>query len=238
MNLKHELNCLWTFHTPKLLNQWVYSTMYMNILTNYKLTIQCKYNVKEEKVHVKVPVPNKARTYMHYLQCSIHSFYIWTSILGFYSTNICTFSYKHWPWYSLGSPSAERNPSLLVREEKIMILCGKAWGVTWWMESLGKSLDQKPLGPAGPLGFGLGTSQWTPFPMIPTRLFNTLDHYMCDVYRAVIARDSIPHETHSAFQHIRPLYVWCLACCDCCVMYGIGCESRQWQKDWELSTAQ
>ena len=39
-------------------------------------------------------------------------------------------------------------------------------GVSWWMESLRKSQGQKPL--------GLGTSQGTPFTMIPPRLFHTL----------------------------------------------------------------
>ena len=38
-----------------------------------------------------------------------------------------------------------------------MKMCGRALGLSWWMESFGKSLGQKPLGPAGPqiLAFGL-----------------------------------------------------------------------------------
>ena len=77
-----------------------------------------------------------------------------TSILGLNSTNCCTFSYKHWPWYSLGSPLAERNPSLLVQEDKKMKLCGKALSVSWWIESLGKSQRHKPC-TCGPSALGL-----------------------------------------------------------------------------------
>ena len=57
-----------------------------------------------------------------------------TCILGFNSTNVCPTKDKFWPWYSLGSPLAERNPSLLVREAKRIKLNGKALGVSWWME--------------------------------------------------------------------------------------------------------
>ena len=57
---------------------------------------------------------------------------------------------------SLESPLAEENPSLLVRDDKRMKICGKALGVSWGMESLGKSLGQKPLGPVAPWGLALG----------------------------------------------------------------------------------
>ena len=54
-----------------------------------------------------------------------------------------------------------------------MKVCEKALGVSWWMESLGKSRGQN-LWACGPFGFGLGTSLGTPFTMIPPRLFHTL----------------------------------------------------------------
>ena len=47
------------------------------------------------------------------------------------STNVCTFSNKYWPWYSLYSPF------LLFRDDQRIKRCGKALGVSWWMESLG-----------------------------------------------------------------------------------------------------
>ena len=66
-----------------------------------------------------------------------------TSILGFNFTNVCTFSFKHWPWYSLGSSLDERNLSLLVQDNLRMQMCVKALRVLWWMESLGKSRGQE-----------------------------------------------------------------------------------------------
>ena len=68
-----------------------------------------------------------------------------TSILGFKSTNVYTSCYKHWPWYSLGSPSAERNTSLLVWDAERMTLYLKASGVSWWMECLQRSRGKKTL---------------------------------------------------------------------------------------------
>ena len=44
-------------------------------------------------------------------------------------------------------------------------------------KSLVKSHGQKPLGPAPPPGFGLGTSLGTPFTTIPPRLFHTLSQH-------------------------------------------------------------
>ena len=71
-----------------------------------------------------------------------------TSRLGFNSTNVCPAKDKYWPWYFLGRPLAERNPSLLVQDAKKMTLYGKALEVPLWMECLRRSCCQKPLGPA------------------------------------------------------------------------------------------
>ena len=46
-------------------------------------------------------------------------------------------------------------------------MCGKAEKVSW----------PKTLGACGPSGLGLGTSQGTPFTMIPTRLFQTFSFF-------------------------------------------------------------
>ena len=96
-----------------------------------------------------------------------------TSRLGFNSTNVCTFSYKHWPWYSLGSPLVERNPSLLVRDEERMKMCGKALGYhgEWTPWEVPRP---KNLGVCGSSGFCLETYLRTPFTMIPPQLYHTL----------------------------------------------------------------
>ena len=71
-----------------------------------------------------------------------------TSILDLTIT-ICRASCPlHFPMEPLGTPVAEKNHSLLVRDDERMKMCGKAFGVSWWMESLGRSRGQKPLGPA------------------------------------------------------------------------------------------
>ena len=101
-----------------------------------------------------------------------------TSILGFRSTYILTAMTKYCVWYYLGKVgfgSNERNPSLLVRDDARMKMCGKALGVSWWMQSLGKSRGRNPLG-LWPLRF----CPWH-FP-----------------------RDSIRHGTPLAFPHIVP----------------------------------
>ena len=46
----------------------------------------------------------------------------------------------------VGFGANEGNPSLLVWDDKRMKMCGKALGVSWWMQSLGKSRGQNPLG--------------------------------------------------------------------------------------------
>ena len=63
----------------------------------------------------------------------------------------------YYPWYSLGCPSAEGNTSLLVRYDQRMTSYGKALGLSWWLDSLGRSR-------------GIGTSLGTPFTMIPAQL--------------------------------------------------------------------
>ena len=98
-----------------------------------------------------------------------------TSILGFNSTNGGGFMPSP---FSTGFPRGtieKRNPSLLVRDDKRMKMCGKALGVSWWMQSLGKSRGRNPLG-LWPLRF----CPWH-FP-----------------------RDSIRHGTPLAFPHIVP----------------------------------
>ena len=72
---------------------------------------------------------------------------------------------------------------ILARDAKIMKMCGKALGVSWWMESLGKSLGQNPRARRH-LGLGIGTSWWTPFTMICPRIFQTL--YQCYVRHSVV----------------------------------------------------
>ena len=72
-----------------------------------------------------------------------------TSILRFSSTNIWTAMTKYCVWYYLGKVgfgSNEKNPSLLVRDDARLKMCGKALGVSWWMQSLGESRDQNPWG--------------------------------------------------------------------------------------------
>ena len=68
------------------------------------------------------------------------SFYIYFKIMGFIWTNIGNPRPVYWPWNFLGSPLTERNASflLLVRIDKRMKMCGKALGVSWWIESPGK----------------------------------------------------------------------------------------------------
>ena len=118
----------------------------------------------------------------------------------------------------------KRNPSLLVRDDKRMKMCRKALGVSWWMESLGKSLGQKPLG-LWPLWFW----PWD-FP-----------------------RDSIHHYTPSAFRHIVLLVVWLWAsktkdvtlkiqlwtwtCVACCFVYTFSSVSMGFLKPWFLQTS-
>ena len=92
----------------------------------------------------------------------------WTCILGFNSTNVCTFRYKHWPWYSLGSPLPERNTFLLVRDDKRMKVFEKSYG-----SIIVNGVHREVLRPRTLWACGLGTSQGT---MIPTRLFHTLSH--------------------------------------------------------------
>ena len=84
----------------------------------------------------------------------------------------------HFPMVSLGTPLAERNPSLLVRDDKRMKMCGKTLGASWWMESLG----QEPLGPTAPRVLALG------LPKILHSLWYTLSfstHCPSAVYSAV-----------------------------------------------------
>ena len=69
---------------------------------------------------------------------------------------ICRASWPiHFPMESLGSPLAERDPNhnlnILVRDDERMTLCRKALGVSWWMDSLGRSRGKKSLGPLPPM---------------------------------------------------------------------------------------
>ena len=100
------------------------------------------------------------------------------SILRFNSTNCGGFMPSS---FSSGVPRdtiERRNPCLLVRDDKRMKMCGKALGVSWWMQSLGKSLGQKPFGDLRPAGFR-------------PRDFN---------------RDSILHDTPLPFLHMVSIY--------------------------------
>ena len=84
-----------------------------------------------------------------------------TSILGLNSTNVCSFSYKHWPWYSLSSPMADRNPSLLVRGTNEWKCVEKPWGI-----------------------MVNGVPQEVPRPKFEwwCRLFHTLSHYIRTIF--------------------------------------------------------
>ena len=57
-----------------------------------------------------------------------------------------------------------RESQWIVRDYKIMVICGKALGVSWWILSLARFQGQKPLGPAAHEVFGLGTpkEQYSP----------------------------------------------------------------------------
>ena len=104
-----------------------------------------------------------------------------TSILWFRSTYILKAMTKYCVWYYLGKVgfgSNDRNPSLLVRDDARMKMCGKALGVSWWMQSLRKSRGRNPL--------GLWLLRFCPW------------HF---------PRDSICHGTPLAFPHIVP-EVW------------------------------
>ena len=94
--------------------------------------------------------------------------------MGFNSTNGGSFITSP---FSSGVPRdtiGKRNSSLLVRDDKRMNMCEKALGVSWWMESLGKSPGQKPWGPAAPWVLDFGLPQGTPFAMIHPRLSHPL----------------------------------------------------------------
>ena len=98
-----------------------------------------------------------------------------TSILGFYSTNVCPAKDKHWPWYSLGSPLAERIPFLLVQNAKSWHYMKKPWGYQGEWSASGGPAAKNPWG-LQPLGF-----------------------WPCD-----LPRHHINHNTPSAFPNIVP----------------------------------
>ena len=105
-----------------------------------------------------------------------------TSLFGFTSINVCTLATKHSLLYSLESPlhwmrrkkslfttsnispGWQKNENVWKRLKGIRVN-GFPWKVPW-TKSLG----------LWPLGFGLGTSQGTSFPMIPRQHFHILSH--------------------------------------------------------------
>ena len=104
----------------------------------------------------------------------------WDLTQPMFVLRLCNIVYDT-PIGQVGFPGNERNPSLLVWDDQRMTLYGKALGVGWWMESLGKVLQPKASGPAA-----LGFWPWD-FP-----------------------RDSIHHSSPSAFPNNVPLFCcWC-----------------------------
>ena len=82
------------------------------------------------------------------------NFHYWDLTLPMH---VCTFSYKHWPWYSLGSPRWKKS--------------GHVWKSLGCI--MGNGIPRESRGKK-PSGFGLGSSLGTPFTMIPLRFFHTL----------------------------------------------------------------
>ena len=103
---------------------------------------------------------------------------------------------------SLWTPLAERNPSLLVRDDERMKMCRKALEVSWSIESLGKSRGKKTLWACCPLGLCLGTSVVTPFTIIPPRLFHTLSHWSSNCVYDVYRYEGPPRMFHHCFTRI------------------------------------
>ena len=106
-------------------------------------------------------------------------------------------------WYSLGAPWAHRN-SLRRRKKDIVWKSLRDFmmnGVSWEVR------NQKPEEPAAPWVFGLETSIWTPFTMIPPRLFHTLSKYMKIVNLPFLSKEQCATEEQMYLTKIYPNFI-------------------------------